>query len=258
MGKIDRRKFCGTAILASPLLCLRAKGGEDLLDQTDAVLDVLADEIARIAADGAQNGFKAEHLRRCAGVMRTFNARMEEKGTNRELNSRLDDDDFYRLDPPLMAQKAADYWDRHGIRLNKDDLMAQLRMHPTVYREMKKSIKKLGGVRALHASVANALERKAKEYETVAFRGGATVRNGRITFNASGRTCSAAFIPAQLDLSMYVGMNLDCLCRAMVVEGALLALICLAGCVPCCAQGAFLLAMEKLLEGLNLCNPSKC
>ncbi len=256
MENISRRRFCGTALLALPLLCLHAQGAEDLPDDSDGVLDALADEITRIAADGAQNGFKAEHFRRCAGVIRTFDARLEEKGTNRNLNSRLEDDDYYKLNASVAAQRAVDYWDKHGMHFNKDDLMAQLTMSPTVYREMKRDIKRMGGVRALHATIADTLEQKAKEYETAALRGSAAIRNGRVVFHSSVKSRGAEFVLAQMDYSGFRSIN--CLCRAMAVEGALLAIACLFGCPPCCAPGAFLLATEKLLEGLGICNPNAC
>ncbi len=259
MEEMARRRFCGTALLALPLLCLRAKCSEDLLsDRPDAVIDALADEVTRIAAEGAQNGFKAEHFRRCAGVIRTFDARLEEKGTNRDLNSRLDDDDYYKLNPTFTAQKTVEYWDKHGIYLNKDDLIARLTMNPTAYREMKKNIKRMGGVRVLHANIADALERKAKEYEAAALKGAAVIRNGRVAFHSFGRSPVAEFMPVQYDFMALANSNLDCLCRAMVVEGSLLSLACLVGCVECCIPGVFLLAMEKFIEGIGVCNPSAC
>jgi len=238
---------------------MRAKGSDELLlDSSDPVLDSLADEITQVAADGAQNGFKAEHFRRCAGIVRMFDARLEEKGTNREFNSKLEDDDYYKLNPPLAAQNAADYWSKHGVYLNKNDLAAQLTMDSTAYREMKKSIKRQGGIRVLHASIADALERKAKEYETVAFKGGAVIQNNRVVFLSPDRP-RAQFMTVQYESMLYFGSsNLDCLCRAMTVEGALLAIACLAGCAPCCAPAAFILALEKLMEGLNLCQPGRC
>jgi hypothetical protein len=258
MEKIARRTFCGATILALPLLCLRAQGDEEPFDQSDAVLDTLADEVSRIAADGAQNGFKAEHFRRCAGVIRTFDACLEEEGTNRRLNSRLDDDDFYMLNPSLTAQKTVDYWSKHGLHLDKDDLTARLAMDGNAYRETKRNIKKLGGVRALHASTAGALDRKATEYEASAFKEGPGIRKDRLALASSSRSRRAGFMPVQLDLGMLVGADLDCLCGALIVEGALLALTCVVGCGPCCIPAVFLLALEKFLEGIGLCTPANC
>jgi hypothetical protein len=259
MEKIARRWFCGTAILAFPLLCARDKGTEDPFDQSDPILDTLADEITRIAADGAQNGFRAEHFRRCSGVVRILDARLEEKGTNRDLNRRLDDDDFYRLNPSIGAQMTVDFWNRHGIILNKSDLASRLTMDSTAYRQMKKNIKKLGGVRVLHASIADALERKAKEIATASFEGGAVIRNGRVTLPSSNIPRERYMtIQFDFDVNALIGSNPDCLCRAMTVEGALLSIACLAGCAPCCVPGAFFLALEKFLEGVGVCDPSRC
>ncbi len=268
MEKIARRRFCGTALLALPLLCLRAKGGENVLGQSDPILDTLADEFTRIAADGAQNGFNAEHYRRCAGIVRTFDARLEEKGINRDLNGRLDEDDFYKLNPNLAARMAADFWNRHGIRLSTADLEARLTVDPTSYREMKKRIKKLGGIRVLHAGYAEALERKARENATASSTGGAVMRNGFVAFPSSN-TAREKFTTVQYDyqfdfdindydINALLNTNRDCLCQAMIVEGALLSLACLAGCVPCCVPGAFILALEKFFESMGICSPSRC
>jgi hypothetical protein len=269
MEKIARRRFCGTALLTLPLFCLPAKGNEDPSDQSDPILDALADEITRIAADGAQNGFKAEHYRRCAGVVRTFDARLEEKGANREVNNRLDDDDFYKLNPSITAQMTVDYWNRHGVRLSTSDLEARLTVDPAAYREIKKRIKRLGGIRVLHASYAAALERKAKESTIAALREGVAMRNGFVTFPSPGNA-REKFMAVQydldlnnfdlnnLDIDFFLNTNLDCLCRAMIVEGALLSLACLAGCAPCCVPAGVLLALEKLFEGCGMCSPSRC
>jgi hypothetical protein len=266
MDNIARRKFCGMAILSFPLFCTCAKGSQSLFgqsdrDQSDPIIDFLADEMTRIAAEGAQNGFKAEHFRRLAGVIRTFDVRLEEKGTNRELNNRLDDDDFHKLNPTLAARKTVDYWEKHGVHLSQDDLVSRLTMDPMVYRQMKKNIKKQGGVRVLHTCIADALERKAREQGNVVFKGAAVLHNGRVSFT-SRNSSPAKFLKVQFDdPSMFLpglGMSLDCFCRALVVEGALLMLACILGCVPCCEPGAFLLAFEKLLEGLGLCSPDRC
>ena len=115
MEKIARRMFCGTAMMAFPLLRLHAGTGEDVPSLADAVIDILADQISGITADGAQNGFKAEHFRRYAGLVRTFDAYLEQKGTNRQFNDRLDDDDFYRVNPAFTAQITAHYWQKHAI-----------------------------------------------------------------------------------------------------------------------------------------------
>jgi len=239
------------AVLAFPLLRLRSEGGENLFNQSDPVLDTLADEIARIAADGAQSGFKAEHFRRSAAVMRTLDAWLEEKGAARELNRRLEDDDYGKLNPCLLAQETADYWQAHGVYLSKDDLTARLSMDPMAYREMKAVIKKQGGVHALHSAIAAALERRAKEYETAAFK-------GRVAFPAP-RKIGATFTTVQFPGLLAFGSNFDCLCRAMVAEGVLLAVVCGAAlCPPCCAPAVVIIVTENLFESMGLCNPNQC
>ena len=239
MVTLARRRFCGTAILAFPLLCCALRVVTICSISRMPFWTFWQTKLPGLRQTGCRMASRLSTFGALCRSHGTFDARLEEKGTNRELKGRLDDDDFHRPNPSLTAQKTADYWHKHGVHLNKDDLTARLTMDSTAYREMKKNIKKLGGVRALHASIADAFEQKAKEFETAAFRGSAIARNDRIAFIRSGRSRSAEFIPVQLDLSMLVGANLDCLCRAMVVEGALLALVCLAGCAPCCAQGAF-------------------
>jgi len=256
MENITRRKFCGIAIMTLPLLCLPAKATEGLSGQSDPILDALADEITRVAADGSQNGFTAEHFRRCAGIVRTFDARLEEMGTNRELDSRLEDNDFYELNPYLTAQKTVDYWDKHGMRLDKNDLTAHLTMDSRVYCEIKKSIKKQGGVRNMHARIADMLEQKANEHEAVVFRKRAVIKNSRVVFPSSNAP-QAGFTRVQYELLPWFG-NIDCLCKVMVVEGAALALMCATFCQPCCVPAMVLLGLEKVLEIMGACNPNNC
>jgi hypothetical protein len=261
MEKTTRRMFCGTAILATPALTLLAKdqgieGG--FSDSHDPLYDALADEFTRVTADGAQFGFKSEHFRRYAGFMRIVNAHMEGKGLNRELNKRMDEDDFHRLDPVRAAKSTVEYWRKHNVEMREDDLTERLMMDWRSYTEIKKAIKKQGGVGALNAKVAEVFERKAKEYETSSFRGGPVIREGRISFPRQND--QQLFIKAQWEWlgTIILGFDIDCLCRAMVTTGAICGLICVFGVPVACIPSAFLLAFEKLMEGLDLCDPHKC
>jgi hypothetical protein len=308
MEKTTRRMFCGTALMAFPAMTLTAKGvdigGERSSNGSDAIFDALADEFTRITADGAQNGFKAEHFRRYAGFIRMMDVQMEYKGVNREANKRLDDDDFHKLNPIKSAKFISEYWRTRNLDLCEDEIAAQWIMDRRVYREGKMAIKKIGGVRALNARVAKYFEIKAQEYETAVFRGGPFIRQGRIAFPRQDD--KAAFINAQYaepegqisedmvqlmeqlkeypvvehetydysdppmgdpawhsvngpePASLFSNRRRDCLCRAMVVLSAILALICLCGCAPCCLASASMSAVEKLMEGLRLCNPNNC
>ena len=260
MGNIARRNFCGAAFLALPLLCIRARAADDLPEPSDVILDNLADEFTRIAADGAQNGFKSEHLRRCAGLIRAYDVRLEEKGTNGDLDHRLDDDDFHRLNPSLAAQRAVEYWNKHGLHLKESVLRANLAMSSNDYQEMKQRIKKSGGVRKLHAGIADALEQKAVGYESYIFRGTAMVHNGRGAIPPSGESNRNVFLQVQdmLTPEIFLLPSMDCFCKAMTVEGALLSLACVVGCAPCCVPAAIILAFEQFAEGIGLCSPSSC
>ncbi len=262
MERTTRRTFCSAAALAVPALPLLAHGkgaGEnDVSDRQDLIFNALAGEFVRVTADGAQFGFKAEHFRRYAGFIRVFDAHMESTGLNREFDKRLDEDDFHRLDPARAAKSAVDFWRKHDVDMPEDELTARLMMDRNFYIEGKKAIKKLGGIRAVYAKAAEVFERKAKEYETSSFRGNPVVREGRIVFPRQNG--QPEFMKVQLDylLSITVGFNLDCLCRAMVVAGAASSLLCILGVPPLCIPGATLLALEKLMEGLRLCDPGKC
>jgi hypothetical protein len=289
MEDTTRRKFCGMAILALPALAVLAKAKaidiDDSPDSADPIFNSLADEFTRITVDGAQNGFKSEHFRRYAGFMRVFDAQMENKAINKETDKKLDEDDFYKLNPFRSARSISDFWRRRKIEIREDELIERLTMDWKTYREWKKAIKKQGGVRALHARVAEAFEKKAKEYETSALRKGPFIQQGRIEFPRQEE--QAAFVKAQYEdpdrlltefifdglilplpgigaiydiaRSVPLNINYDCLCRAMVVEGSVLSLTCLTGfCLPCCTPAATLLAVEKLMEGLGMCSPTKC
>jgi hypothetical protein len=263
MEKTTRRTFCGTALVALPLLSIRAGAGADdyFAESSDFILDSLADEFTRIAADGAEHGFKAEHFRRCAGLIRIYDGRLEEKGLNRDLDLRLDDDDFHKLNQRQAAKRTVEYWKKHGMYFDEEDFKRKLTMSPHEYQDIKKKIKKAGGFRKVHAAIAESLERKAAENTALDIKGTATFQKGRVVFPMSRKTDRADFTQAQWELVLpqVFGLpNLDCLCRAMVLEGALLALACLAGIAPCCIPSTFLIALEKLLEGMGLCIPSRC
>ena len=281
MEKIARRMFCGTAMMAFPLLRLHAGAGEDVPLPADAVIDILADQITGITADGAQNGFKAEHFRRYAGLVRTFDAYLEQKGTNREFNDRLDDDDFYRVNPAFTAQVTAQYWQKHAIHFDENALAAQLTIGAAEYRELKRAIKRRGGVQTLHKAVAAAFDLKAKECEDKVIKIGATFGNP-LRLPHRGKLPQPRFMPAQFqippdpsgamppDLAGIVppdlaavlasyGSSLDCLCKALLVEGSVLALFCaMAVCVPCCPIAAIAIALKNLLEAFHMCDANNC
>jgi hypothetical protein len=308
MEKTTRRTFCGTAFLAIPAMTLVAKGvdigGERSFDNSDAIFNSLADEFARITADGAQNGFKAEHFRRYAGFIRMVDVQMEYKGVNREANKRLDDDDFHKLNPIKSAKFISEYWRKRNLDLSEDEIAAKWIMEGRSYREGKMAIKRIGGIRTLNAVVAKYFEIKAKEYETAVLRGGPFMRQGRIVFppqderpallnaqysepdvpipedmaqlmemlneNPLGEDFMTNYTDQILGdpamhsvdalelLGVFTNKRRDCLCRAMVVQSSILALICLFGCAPCCLASASMAAMEKLMEGLRVCNPNNC
>ena len=258
MQKIARRMFCGTALMAFPMLALPLEKNENG-GPSDSMLDIIADEFTRITADGAQNGFTAEHFRRYAANMRFYDAHLEIRGMNKELNSRMDDDDFHKLKPGRAAQITAEYWRKHGIYFDSDDLASGLFLDWQTYRSLKMAIKKHGGVHKIHERIADALDRKAKEFDAAVFRGGPAFKEGRVSFPKSGVTSRSDYMAVQYDVSMFLGVNLDCLCRALIVEGSILSLMCITGlCVPCCGPAAFMLAFEKLMEGLSMCSSSAC
>jgi hypothetical protein len=289
MENTTRRKFCGTAILALPALAVLAKAktfdADGFSDSPDPIFNSLADEFTRITVDGAQNGFKAEHFRRYAGFMRVFDAQMENKGINKETDKKLDEDDFYKLNPMRSARWVSNFWHERKIEIREDELIERMAMDRKTYQEWKKAIKKQGGIRALHAKIAETFEKKAMEYETSALRNGPFIHQGRIEF--PGQDDKPKFIKAQFDTEsplktqfvfedsilstpLFIGdyfdlskirpgFNVDCLCRAMVIEGTILTLSCMLGlCLPCCIPAGIILAAEKLMEGLGACQPTKC
>jgi hypothetical protein len=260
MEIIARRSFCTAALAAFPLLRLHAQEDEVPDETGDSVLDALADEIILVTADGAGRGFKSEHFRRYAGIVRTFDAHLQDKGTNRELNKRLDDEDLYRMNPASAARMTVEYWREKGIHFNENEFAARLAIDPATYRETKRAIKRQGGVRAVHKAIASALDRKAKEYETVAFKGGPAIRNGRIDLSEPGAFRQPEFMAAQYDMGWLYGAQMDCLCKAMVTEGVILTIACLTcpGCQAACVPAGIMLAMEKLFESFGWCVPSRC
>ncbi len=289
MELTTRRKFCGSAILTLPALAVLAKAKtmdiEDFSESSDPIFNSLAEEFARITVDGAQKGFKAEHFRRYAGFMRVFDAQMENKGINKETDKKLDEDDFYKLNPIRSARSVSDFWRKRKIEIHEDELIERLAMDWKVYQEWKKAIKKQGGLRMLHARVAEAFEQKAKEYETSALRNGPYIHQGEVRFPRQeeksvfmkaqledpdrflrefvfdGVTISLPALGDSFDIVSAIGTNINyhCLCRAMIVEASILSLTCLTGiCLPCCIPAATLLALEKLMEGVGLCSPTRC
>jgi hypothetical protein len=138
-------------------------------------------------------------------------------------------------------------------------LTALLTMDSKAYKNAKTAIKKQGGVRVVHRRMVEAFERKAKEVETVAFRGGPAMRNGRIAVHGLEAARRPEFMAVQYDYGMSTG-SLDCLCKAMVVEGELLMILCLLwpGCQALCIPAGILIAMEKLMEAFGMCSPTRC
>ena len=261
MNSMNRRAFCGTSLLALPLMNAFAgeKGKKCCSDIQDPLMDVLADEFAGTTFDGARNGFGAGHFRQYAGQIRILDAHLENEGINKKLNNKLDEDDYHLLDPDQMVRMTKEYWKEHGVLLNENNLRDQVSLDMDSYWRMKKAIKKGGGVRALHRSVAEALTQKATESETIVFRGGPMIRNGQVAFPASGNPVHQ-IKPAEyvLDFHSFIGLDLDCLCKAMATEGALLTILCALGCVPCCAPAGILLALEILISLFGYCDPSQC
>lgn len=265
MQQLARRSFCGTALIALPALCLNAKNGavplEHVGEESDAIIDSLTDEIARIAAEGAKSGFRAEHLRRCANIVRVFDARIAEKGTLREADRRLSENDHHKHNPAVAARNATAYCRKHGIQLNEDDLRTRLAVDSSSYRDTKLQIRKMGGLATFHAAIADALERQATEQAGAVIKGNAILRNGIVTF-PSARLREAGFVNAQYDINpnVMIGMSgqLDCLCKALMVESAILAILCFTVCPPCCAAAGILAALERLLTAFGACQASSC
>lgn len=264
MEKVSRRVFCGTSVMAYPLMNVIAKQKRnsactDTAVLEDPIMDVLADEFAQTTYDGARKGFGSEHFRQYAGYVRIYDAQLYARGTNKKLDKKMDEDDYHLLDPDNTVRMTAEYWKKHGILLNENSLREQVSFDRNSYRLMKKAIKKMGGVRALHRSLADAFEHKAEEAEQSIFRRGPIVRNGQVIFPAAGNPVHQIKpVELVLDVHSFIGIDLDCLCKAMAVEGAILALICVVGCVPCCTASAVMLALEVLMNTMGGCDPELC
>jgi hypothetical protein len=267
MEKMNRRNFCGASLLALPLMNVFAedKGIDGFSSESDPVMNALADEFTRTTLDGAHNGFGSTHFRQYAGLVRIFNAHLDAKGTNRRLNKKLDDDDYYLLNPERTVRITMEYWKKRGVILNEDTLTSMAVIDGNSYGSIKKAIKKQGGIEKLHESIAEAFDRMAEEHETTAFRSGLTFHNGSIIFPAvRGGSRRNHFLnvqdvnPGDLDPHMFIGIDLDCLCKAMKVEGALLSILCVTVCPPCCVPAALMLALATLGESMGFCDSKKC
>lgn len=260
MRNIARWMLCGAVLCFFPPSEPKAQDGEVLQSRPVSVMDAMAEDMIRITSDGVQNGFKAEHFRRYAALVRTLDAHLEESGTNRELENRLSEDDAAKLNPALFARITAEYWKKKGIQFDEQELKARLSMNGKSYLETKAAIKRMGGVRALHKAVADALEQKAKDIEAAVSQAVPALHRSRPVVGGRVLDIRPEFLPAQYDLSYLVGLNVDCLCKAMVTEGVILSIAC-ATCPVCqaaCAPAAVLLALEKLMEAYGICDPNRC
>ncbi len=264
---MSRRGFCGSALLALPLTHAFGKGKEkDLFPEvSDPVMDALADAFASTTLDGVNNGFSAEHFHQYAGQVRIFDAYLEEKGTNARMNRKLGDDDWFLLNPNDLADMTQRYWKQHGILFEGNHLIRLASVDPYSYGAIKKAIKAQGGVQALHRRIAAVFEHKAEEFSHLNLHSRLTIRDGSILFPALQNTAPRhAFLHTQyeeLDLndpSTLVDVDLDCLCKAMAVEGAALSILCATVCQPCCVPSAVMLALVTLMESFGYCSSDRC
>ena len=267
MQEMTRRYFCGASAFALPLARLFAGAAEDDpgAGYSDPVLDVLAEEFARTTTDGAEKGFGSAHFLQYAGQVRLFDAFLEDKGTNAKMDRMLDEDDYYMIDPYGNADAIGEYWKRRGIIFDETHLVRAASLDARSYRTVKREIKKQGGVRELHRRVAAAFERKAEEVASIGLGSGLTMRGGLLRFPAHPRPAAAGalknvqlefFAPA--DPTLFEGVDLDCLCKAMKVEGAVLSILCASICQPCCVPAAIIVALATLMESVGFCNPENC
>ncbi|MEJ2111737.1 MAG: hypothetical protein P8Z37_17875 [Acidobacteriota bacterium] len=263
---MNRRIFCGTSILAIPLVRAFAGNREsaDAIEVSDPVMSALADEFAFTTMDGAREGFGAEHFRRYAGQVRIFNACLEDRGTNRRINKKLDEDDYYLLNPENTVAMTMSFWKQRRIVFDESSLMKLVAVDAFSYRSVKRAIKKQGGVQKLHERIAIALERKAEEYASLGLRNRLTLRNGFLQFPArpvpayrNGWMESQYVIPDPTILDVDED-EIDCFCKAMSVEGAALSILCATICQPCCVPAAVLLGLVTLLENMDACDPDRC
>jgi hypothetical protein len=276
MEKMNRRNFCGASIMALPLMNVFAEenGINTLLNETNPVLDTLADEFTRTTLDGVQNGFRAHHFRQYATQVRFFNACLDAEGVNNTLNAKLDEEDYYLLNADNAVQFTVEYWKKHGVLINEEDLAYRMAIDENSYKMTKKAIKKMGGVRKLNERIALAFERKAEKFISTAYQSGLTINNGSIQFPVlSGHGCKTGFRNVQyeglegfedledlqnLDPHLFIGLDIDCLCKAMVTEGALLTIMCVTICQPCCVPAGILLGISTLMDELGFCDSDRC
>ena len=242
------------------------ENGEDLYsDISDPVLDTLADAFTSTTMDGINGGFSSEHFYHYAGQVRILDACLEEKGTNAKMNKRLAEDDYYLLNPDGLVETTKNYWKRHGIVFEEDNLMRLASIDAQSYKAIKKAIRKLGGVQRLHEKVAAAFERKAEELTSMNLQSGLRVQGGYVRFPARPNTATVHnFLFTQLELfylnyqNMFGNLDINCLCKALSVEGAALSILCATVCQPCCVPSAIMLALGTLLESLGYCSSDQC
>jgi hypothetical protein len=285
MQKMNRRNFCGAALLTLPLMKGFAQENtlDDWQESQDPVMDILAGEFARVTLEGARSGFKGEHFRQYAAQMRIFDAHLESLGTNRKLNASLDADDYQPLDPGQTARMMVEFWKMHGILFDENAMTDQMTIDLNSYRAVKRMIKSRGGVRKLHRRIADLFDRKADEFRSGDFRSGLTIYDGSVKFPrfSSGSSCKGTFLnvqdfpgfipgfdgdipdsiddlPENIQWAIANDLNIDCLCKAMKVEGAVLTLLCVSVCQPCCIPAAVMIAIATLLQNLGYCHPERC
>ena len=119
------------------------------------------------------------------------------------------------MNPAHTARITTQYWQKRAIDFDENELAAQLTISPADYREMKKAIKKHGGIRALHKDAADLFERKAKEYDANAHKDGADAKKGPARFPFQPQSSRSNFLqvqdfpdPSQL-LTMSLGSSSD-------------------------------------------------
>jgi hypothetical protein len=281
MKKMNRRNFCGAALLTFPMMqgFARENAFDGRQESQDPLMDILVEEFARVTLDGARSGFKGEHFRQYAAQVRIFDAHLESIGTNRKLNTSLDAEDYQLLDTGQTARTMVEFWKKHGILFDETAVKDQLAIDPNSYHTVKRMIKHRGGVGNLHRRIADLFERKADELRSGDLHNGLTIDDGSVKFPrfSSGSSCKGTFLnvqyipgldgdipdsiddlPESIRWAIANDLNIDCLCKAMKVEGAVLSLLCVSVCQPCCVPAAVLLAIATLLESLGYCKSERC
>ena len=267
MEKMNRRSFCGASLMTLPLMSVFAEenGIGNFLGETDPVLETLVDEFSRTTLDGTRNGFSAAHFRQYAGQVRFFNAYLNAKGAGTSLNKKLDENDYYLLNQGSTVRLTLEYWKKRGILFNESNLTDQLGIDEYSYGRVKRSIKKLGGIQTLNEKIAEAFENEARKYESAAYQSRLKMQQGSIRFPALHRQgCSTDFKNVQyenfdyMDPHLFIGLDPNCLCKAMITEAALLSIGCVTVCQPCCVPAALMLAFATLMEELDFCDTDKC